>query len=949
MPSVPYSPIPDVTPYVQQPSNRITTEASPGDFGAQVGQAFQGLGQNLDKAGDRLADTAAQMQTVHNNVAVDAAFNQHQDNVDRILHGDPANPQDTGFYGLRGQDALNARPGVLQALEDSRTSIRAGLQNQMQALKFDEDSRRLNMYSTAGIGSHYEQEFNRYATETQSASIDIKARAVANGYNDDNLFQHNLADALRAADAKSALAGGNDDVFADNRMQASQTLYTARAVAMGTANPAAGLAFVRQNASQFDALTLHKLSDEFKGKADAASDNGYVSSLLSRTAPGAPPAAPQGIYDALHGQEHSTATSVSVDGARGEWQIMPATFKQHALPGENIDTPADNETVGHRIIDDLSSRPNVNGDPARIAVGYFSGPQNVSPAGSAQPWIKDTKDGNGTSTSSYVAGVLAKLQGGAGSPGSAPSPRAAALGANGAYPDESALVRQTIADNPDPERQAARLGKLTQALGTLRLATETDRRDLTNSLPDMQASALAGNDITIPTDRINRLLQPAQAAHELEQLNVAVSAGQVFKSVQWGTPDQVNAAYEDLSKGLGPISSMIRNRTLAAATPGTAAPDSDAESPEAYRLRTQVLAQFQKVVQERQGKLATDPAGYVSSQPSVAAALAAVRAAPNDPTAQAAYNNATLAVQTSLGVPENQQHLLTLADARTLTNKLTTVDPSKGDMGQALAGVAQQYGSAWPKVFGDLVKLGKLPGDYQVLAAMPDPVARTDFQRALAATSAKGGVAQLKEDVPPAAVQAIDSGLDDSIADFRRTASVPGLSSNVALTATVRDSVKTLAYYYAMQSGDGVAALKKAADAVINSKYDFDGGTMRVPKGMLPAAETATSNLQASLKPGDLAPMAADTQATAPMAAVDTPGMSVEQRQAVTLRAAQRGSWVPNEDDSGLVLVGKLASGAMIQMRRADGSRIELPFKTMIATAAGQTPPPAIDTAPALQ
>jgi soluble lytic murein transglycosylase-like protein len=919
MPNVPYSPVPGVVPSTSAPGDYLNIQASPNDFGAQIGQAEERAGSTLQQTSDTFNQATLQKQQVINNVGSDAAFNKFQSKTQDILYGVAGDSSQPGYYSLRGQAAVDARPGVLQALDEARTGIRDGLPNQVQQLGFDESSRRLNMYSTAGVGSHSDQEFNRFAIETQTASLDIKARAVANAYNDDELFQHNLADAALKADAKSALSGANPDtddgkaVFQNNRLIAAQTLYTARAVAMGTADPAAGLAFVKQNITQFDAITGHRLVDEFKAKANIASDNSYVSRLL-----GGNTSAPPGIYNAISGQEGSGDNAVSVDGARGKWQIMPATFKQYAEPGEDIGTPADNEAVGHRYIDDIARKPGVNGDPARIAVGYFSGPDNIAPPGSTTPWIEDKKDGNGTSTSSYVAGVMSRLQ---------TSPRATAVATPGAYPDESALIKQTISDNPDPERQAARLSKLTQALGTLRLSTETDRKDLTNSLPDLQAAALDGKEITIPTERINHLLPPADAAKALEQLDVAQQAGLVFKSVQYGTPEQVNAAYQDLSSGMGPISTMIRAKGQPAVQAGTAAPGSDQESPEAYRLRLQIRDRFKQQLQIRLESLSTDPAGYVAAEPNVTAAAQAVQSNPNDPAALSRYVTATQAVQTSLGVPEYEQHILTLQDARTQTHKLTSIDPSKADMGQALSGLAQQYGAAWPKVFGDLVTLGHLPGDYQVLAAMPDPVSRTDFQRALSAVEKKnGGFAELREEAPPQVRQDIDTGLPDKMADFRRTATIPGLSSNDNLVNTVWHSIRTLAYYYALRDGDGVKALDRATNAVINDKYDFDA-TMRVPKGMLPVAESATANLQANLKPEDLYPMALDTRATD-----KGPGMTIQQRQEDTLKAAKNGTWTPNESDTGLILVSRLNNGTMIQMRRADGSRIEMPFKGMTAS-----------------
>ena len=418
MPTVPYSPVPDVSPSTAGTPG-FDIRASPEAFGAQIGQATQGLGQTVEQAGTRLADVAGNIQTMHNNVASDGAFNQFQDGTQKILYGDPNDTSNPGYYSLRGQAAVDARPGVLQQLDDLRNSIRNGLQNPVQQLSFDEASRRLNQYSTAGIGAHSDREYNRYAVETQTAAIDIKARAVANGYNDDELFQHNLEDALRAADAKSALSGANPDtdggraLFANNRMQAAQTLYTARAVAMGTANPAAGLAFVQAHSDQFDAITLHRLTDEFKGGADRQAVAAGIAGELARpvTGSGGTPATAttNQIDQAIHGQESRGAANspTSIDGAVGGYQILPATFQQYAKPGERIDNPTDNAAVGKRIVADLAQK--YGGDPARVAVAYFSGPGNVAPAGSATPWLEDRKDGNGTSTSAYVAGVLRRL------------------------------------------------------------------------------------------------------------------------------------------------------------------------------------------------------------------------------------------------------------------------------------------------------------------------------------------------------------------------------------------------------------------------------------------------------------------------------------------------------------------------------------------------------------
>jgi Transglycosylase SLT domain len=115
------------------------------------------------------------------------------------------------------------------------------------------------------------------------------------------------------------------------------------------------------------------------------------------------------VSTAILQQESGTNPNspTSIDGAVGMGQILPATFAQYAKAGENINNPNDNLAVHQRIIEDLSRKS--GGDPARIAVGYFSGAGNIAPPDSPTPWKNDHKDGNGKSVSAYVSDVLGRI------------------------------------------------------------------------------------------------------------------------------------------------------------------------------------------------------------------------------------------------------------------------------------------------------------------------------------------------------------------------------------------------------------------------------------------------------------------------------------------------------------------------------------------------------------
>ncbi|MFO1136040.1 MAG: transglycosylase SLT domain-containing protein [Rhodoblastus sp.] len=128
-------------------------------------------------------------------------------------------------------------------------------------------------------------------------------------------------------------------------------------------------------------------------------------------AAGIGPVSWQTVHGAIIGQESggNPLAPKSVTGATGIGQIQPETFKQYAKPGERIDNPADNLAVSQRIVQDLYQK--AGGDPARVAVGYFSGPGNIAPLGAPTPYKEDRADPTGKTTSSYVADVVKRLGG----------------------------------------------------------------------------------------------------------------------------------------------------------------------------------------------------------------------------------------------------------------------------------------------------------------------------------------------------------------------------------------------------------------------------------------------------------------------------------------------------------------------------------------------------------
>lgn len=248
---------------------------------------------------------------------------------------------------------------------------------------------------------------------------------------------------------------------------------------------------------------------------------------------------PDTIANAIWGQESGRGanTKTSVTGARGDMQIQPATFAQYAHPGESIDNRADNIAVGHRIIQDLYAKS--GGDPARVAVGYFSGPGNIAPAGSPTPYLHNYADPNGKHTADYASDVVNRLgapgttinsvpmdpsilaRGGVASP-SSPSPPASAaptpsLGQNIAKGDVGAALAQLTGDKKDASGKDQ---PGTSALDKL--------AGLTKGGQQQQSGGSRGGEAMLPQDSTPMI---GPAAQQLMAQTFAASA----KPLSWST------------------------------------------------------------------------------------------------------------------------------------------------------------------------------------------------------------------------------------------------------------------------------------------------------------------------------------------------------------------------------------------------------------------------------
>ena len=892
--------------------------ASPASFGGITAQAEQHLGAGMEQAGGAATQVAVALQSRQNDIVSNDAFNQFQAASLKLTGGDPKNPTQKGYLALQGKEALSAWPAAEASLEQSRQQIAAGLQNDAQRLNFEQASRRLQMYTLDSMRSHFIQQQSAYGVATTTATIANQHMAIAANPLDDVNFNNSLEEG-RGAAAKmvdNQGYGGDPAIYSATRDKVVSGLIVSRLEALEATSPQAASNWLQngtipnpRNADGSPSGTtpvrvalgpagadewtrrLKGVNNELNGRADAAAAlSGALPQPSARTVPSGPVAAAGGaapvamIDDAIYAQESGRGSNptTSVAGAAGDYQIMPATFRQYAKPGESIGVRDDNIAVGHRIIADYAQK--YNNDPARVAVAYFSGAGNVAPPGSPTPWINDAKDATGKSTSSYVSDVMERL-GASGAPAQPPVP-GATQGPDGnwyqpdpygsgqqirvetaaAVPQQSAAqLASTAAPPPQPDwsAAAAKLGAqygddsdrlasglkyLNQMRSQWSLETATARSDIQHSLANTEGALLAGVPATIDEARIRNAFEPDDAYRIITQLRLAEGAGKIISGIPFASPEQLTDIQQGLMSNTGTYAEMLRKRfpvkpgSVNVTVPAVAGQDTpQIETAEAFGEQKRIASMVMTAIAKRTEFLNADAGGYVLNDPSVVAAAKLLD--PKDSNTYEAFARTSLTVQEHLGVPTVSQHVLSASQAQAMTSQLTA--PGVDVKGQLDSLKAQWGDAAWPHIYGDMVTLGKLPGAYQSVAALDDPKEAALLARAINETS-KGGrdwadilgnaggkpVAQMLKDAVrnDTAVMQLERSLSNSGASAQQIDGIVG-------------SVETLAFAHRFYNQDGSAA--QSAINAFTSKYTFlPNGDARIPVAQ---AGSVTANAAATL------------------------------------------------------------------------------------------------------
>jgi hypothetical protein len=500
-----------------------------------------------------------------------------------------------------------------------------------------------------------------------------------------------------------------------------------------------------------------------------------------------------------------------------------------------------------------------------------------------------------------------------------------ALGASTARaPSRSEAMQEVMRRTADdPQLQAVAMSRLATHFSQQDQMQAQERVALTQQAQTTGAALEIGAVVPIPEAEIRRAFPPGQADRMLDTLFTQQVSGQMYTAIRYAPPQEIAAMQEDITTGNGPFSQALRQRRgIRMTEDGQVVPEDRGED---IAIREALRAQFAERVRVRNENLRADPAQFVAEEPGVRAANAAMMAAPGDQDALRSYVTATLAAQERMGLPEEDRRVLSKGVSQDIATRLMRGDPADEavTVGAQLQGLATQYGDLWPRVFGDLVRDGRLPGDYRVLAAIDSPVGQNDYQRMMTAARQLGGMDKMRSSIDPAESTQITRDVGRYVEPFIRTAVAGQSTGGFQLASMVSEAVTNMAHYYVMQGQSAATALQTATDRIINDKYEILG-TMRVPRALpdgTPLGLGPVSRAQAVVMRGLTPDTLPDPGGN--------PQLTPERRREIYAQSAQNGFWVPNQRDDGLVLMATRANGAVLPVRRQDGEMVELRYSSL--------------------
>jgi hypothetical protein len=306
-------------------------QASPADFGAQIGQTLQQAGgETMQNA---LARQQLQNETTVNDVINNEFFPAFQDQYQK-------------YYALQGKDALDQLPAYQQSMRDLVTQYRGSFANQAQQKMFDEQTSRRLQFEIAGMSRYADQQNKVWQPQTNAATVDRYINSAADKYNDPQAI---LVEALGIRDQISNFSvqsGQGAEVRRQQTAAAWNKLYDAAIMRLAVNNAAGAKELFddgveRGLISGTGQMAIAAKLKPYLDTADASqaysvATSGPVATRIAQAAYGAgvEPSTALSIWSA-EGAVTNPETKNPRSSATGVFQLMPGTWADMGGTEEN--------------------------------------------------------------------------------------------------------------------------------------------------------------------------------------------------------------------------------------------------------------------------------------------------------------------------------------------------------------------------------------------------------------------------------------------------------------------------------------------------------------------------------------------------------------------------------------------------------------------------------------
>lgn len=580
-------------------------EVSPSTDGGASYQSGRGadveaFGGGLAQGGEAFGHGALTAGKFFGKVAADDASNQFQDFSAKLLHGDPsktvAGPDgqpmpDTGYMGLKGRAALDARPGVQTQIDAKIKELREGLQSPEQQQEFDNFSRRYRTGVVEKVGTHADGQASTWYSSVNTATAKLAMDHISNNFDKPQEVAAGAADLTASYVRNAQIKGGSPQEIRQAMNDAKRDALSAQLEAMAVDNPNRALSMLNMDENRKIAgVQYDNLANKLRSRADQQFGIGKASESIKKTYQTNPEktlytdvqlstaGAPYGISGSYLSRVHALeGDGVSPTGAKGPFQFIDSTAKQfgvadpfnpdQAAAGAARLAAANRDALAQRLGRPptdaelyLAHQQGGGGAAALIANPSMTAQQALmtlskyqdDPAGAARAIRVNGGDPNAPAAA-FTSMWTAKFNG---APGLAVAQRRA-----------SAL--QSVLSDPElaarPQAQAQAIAYVNQQMASQRIAMEEDASTKKAASDKIQSDFVTEIIRGGGPDIISRIASSPLGATEKENLyNFATGKGGIEDTLAYGRayPDAMNRILlpaDDPSK-LYDVADVIRMR-----------------------------------------------------------------------------------------------------------------------------------------------------------------------------------------------------------------------------------------------------------------------------------------------------------------------------------------------------------------------------------------------------